>query len=118
MSENLTSAMDDLFPEPLFESPYMPEKKVCLVCGRHRAKSVLYTSINMRPLIPLCEDCASRWNVYGYLILKRIKPGSLVRNLLWWKSFHLFQSPSMFSMINDMRGIVAWSKKMKKFLKK
>lgn len=117
MSENLTSAMDDLFPEPLFESPYMPEKKVCLVCGRHRAKSVLYTSINMRPLIPLCEDCASRWNVYGYLILKRIKPFKLIVSLTWWKLFHPFQQPSVLSIIHDLRGITAWSKKMKKFTK-
>lgn len=109
------SAMDDMFPEPLFESFLLPEKKVCLICGLHVAKSVLYTSINMRPLIPLCVDCASQWNAYGYLILKKIKPRTLIRNLLWWKVFHPFQKPSILSIIRDMRGITAWSKKMKKF---
>jgi hypothetical protein len=117
MSEKQTSAMDDMFPEPLFESFLLSEKKVCLACGKYRAASVLYTSINMRPLIPLCVNCAADWNFYGYLILKRIKPKKLLTNLVFWKLLHPFQSPSILSIIRDLRGIAAWSKRMTKWTK-
>ena len=35
-----------------------------------------------RPIVPLCEDCAARWNFYGYAILTGIRVKSLILNII------------------------------------
>jgi NAD-dependent SIR2 family protein deacetylase len=99
------------FPEPLFEAIFY-SKKVCLVCGQTKASSVLRTTD--RELIPLCKSCSSEWNFYGYYILKKIKPKTLILNLIKFKILHPFHD-NVVSIYKSMKDIQEWAKKMKKF---
>lgn len=100
-------------PEPLFESPLVGSR-LCLRCGKAHAKSLLYSSVNGMPVLPLCRDCVSDWNFYGYCILKSIHPKSLIFNLVKFKIFHPLNSPSAFSLYNDIKNLLRWSNKMRK----
>jgi len=101
-------------PEPLFESA-LHDRKVCLVCARRYAKTVLRTT--EREIVPVCEDCASDWNFYGYQILKRIKPGRLVQRLLAFKLRHPFQRPSLLVVWRDVAALKEWAGKMRKWMR-
>ncbi|MBI3823229.1 MAG: hypothetical protein HY289_11200 [Planctomycetes bacterium] len=101
------------FPDPLYESPYLQTRRMCLVCAQKHAESVLRTTD--REIVPLCKDCAADWNIYGYLILKRIKPGRLIWRTLVFKTLHPFQQPSLRIIWQDMKALQAWAAKMKKW---
>ncbi len=104
--------MDDL-PEPLFESSVVGTR-LCLVCARKLASGVLRTVT--RPVVPLCDDCRADWNFFGYLILKRVKPGRLISNIIKYKVLHPFQAPSSMTIWRDVQGFQEWAMKMKKFM--
>jgi hypothetical protein len=101
------------FPEPLYESTFLSNPRMCLVCARKHAESVLRTTD--QEIVPLCKDCAADWNLYGYLLLKRIKPGQLIRRTAVFKMLHPFQQPSMRTIWHDIKTLRAWAKKMKKW---
>lgn len=101
------------FPEPLFEA-LLYDKKVCLVCGKSKASSVLRTI--EKPLIPICKGCASDWNCYGYAILKKVKPKTLILNLFKFKIMNPFYD-GWVSIYYQLQDIQSWGKKMKKFMK-
>jgi hypothetical protein len=101
------------FPEPLYEATYLQSRRMCLVCARKYAESVLRTT--EKEIVPLCEDCAADWNFYGYLILKRIKPTRLIWRTLGFKILHPFQQPSLRTIWQDIKTLQAWSEKMKKW---
>jgi len=100
------------FPEPLFES-HLQGSRMCLVCARNLADSVLRTT--SREVVPLCKDCAADWNIYGYEILRRIKPKRLIKRTLLFKLQHPFQ-PSARSIVRDIRGLQGWAAKMKRWM--
>jgi hypothetical protein len=102
------------FPEPLFET-HLAKPKVCLVCGRREAEMVLRTTND--EIVPLCRDCSADWNVYGYQILRRIKPGRLIRRLLTFKLRHPFRPPSVAALWRDIDGLKNWARKMKKWMR-
>lgn len=102
------------FPEPLYETTYMQSRRMCLVCARKHAESVLRTT--EKEIVPLCKDCAADWNAYGYSILKRIKPFRLIRRTLVFKILHLFQQPSLRIIWQDIQALQLWAEKMKKWM--
>ena len=110
--------IENMIPEPLYESIYLPTTKVCLICGIHPAKSVLYSSTFGKPIIPICKDCSFGWNFYGYYILKKIKPKRLFWHLVKYKLFHLFRKPSFIDIYRDVNTMLEWSLKMKRLLRK
>jgi len=101
-------------PEPLFEAN-LHQRKVCLVCARKQAEMVLRTTTT--EVVPICGDCSIDWNIYGYEILKRIKPAQLVKRLLLFKLLHPFQRPSMRAIWRDIDGLKVWAAKMKKWMR-
>jgi len=101
------------FPEPLFES-CVEGRRLCLVCARKPARRALWTV--SRPIVPLCEDCRADWNFYGYLILRRIKPGDLILRVIQYKLLHPFQAPSCLAIWRDLRAFQEWAGTMKKFM--
>ncbi|MFL5343105.1 MAG: hypothetical protein ACJ8F7_23485 [Gemmataceae bacterium] len=101
------------FPEPLFEGA-LHRRAVCLACGRRPARSVLRTP--GREVVPLCADCAADWNLYGYQLLKRVRPGPLVRRLLRFKLGHPFRGPSWPALVRDLRGFSDWAKRMRRWM--
>jgi len=100
------------FPEPLYETE-LHGRRVCMACGEKRAVKVLRTT--QREIVPLCEDCSRRWNVHGYQILKRIRPGKLISRLVLFKLLHPFQQPSLCRIWDDLKSFQAWAKKMKRW---
>ena len=101
------------FPEPLFETTPLQSRKMCLVCARKYAESVLRTTD--KEIVPVCRDCAADWNSYGYLILKRITPSRLIWRTLVFKALHPFQQPSLQTIWQDVETLQAWAKMMKKW---
>lgn len=102
------------FPEPLYETTPVHSRKMCLVCAREYAQSVLRTTD--KEIVPLCKDCAADWNIYGYLILKRITPRRLIWRTLLFKALHPFQQPSLRIIWQDVRSLQVWAKKMKQWM--
>jgi hypothetical protein len=100
-------------PEPLYES-HLEEKKMCLVCAKNYASTALRTTD--RIVVPICGDCSTDWNFYGYHILKRIKPARLIRRLIVFKLLRLFRKPSLRTIIRDIKGLQTWAKKMKRWM--
>jgi hypothetical protein len=100
------------FPEPLFESCCMSKRKLCLACGKKEARTVLRTT--ERDVCPLCKDCSADWNFYGYLVLKRIKPLRLIRNIGLFKLMHPWQ-PSLWTIWEDIQSFKQWGEHMRKF---
>jgi|ERR1043166_6209745 hypothetical protein len=100
-------------PDPLFET-FVEGKRLCLVCARQPASRALWT-VN-KQVVPLCPDCVADWNIYGYLILRRIKPRRLVLGILKYKLLHPFQAPSIATIWRDVRGLQEWARQMKKFM--
>lgn len=107
---------DDLFPEPLWETPCFmgSKKKICLVCGSAKATSVLRTSST--EIFPICTGCSFNWNFYGYEIFKKIKPKKLIWSLIKFKLTHPFYD-GIISIYKNFKTIQAWSSKMKRYLK-
>lgn len=106
--------LDDLMPEPLFESFLLPAPKVCLRCASNLATSLLYSPFGMKPVLPLCGRCAADWNVAGYAILKGIKPGSLAWRLAKFKLTHPFSPPSVSEIYRDVQNMLRWAQKMRR----
>ena len=100
------------FPEPLFESTHLTKPKVCLVCGKKQAKTVLRNT--ERDVCPLCVDCSANWNFHGYDILKRVKPLYLLWNIYKFKVMHPFQV-SPLTIWADVKSLQQWGKHMKQF---
>ena len=51
-ARDFAARMEDLTPEPLFESNHLPGPKVCLRCGQERAVSLLASVALYRDLAP------------------------------------------------------------------
>src|SRR5436190_12091509 len=100
------------FPEPLFES-FVEGKRLCLACATRPATRALWTT--REPVVPLCAECVAEWNLHGYLLLKRIKPGQLVTHLIRYKLLRLLSGPPVAVLWQDMRTFMAWGGRMKKF---
>jgi hypothetical protein len=100
------------FPEPLFECCFMTKPKLCLACGEKEARSVLRNT--ERDVCPLCDDCSTDWNFYGYSVLKRIKPLRLMRNICVFKLMHPWQ-PSFWTIWGDIQSFKLWGEHMRKF---
>ena len=107
--------MEEMTPEPLYESFFLPSPKVCLVCGRRPANSALYSGVRL--VVPLCKECAADWNVHGYDILKKVKPKQLVVQLTKYKAMHLWRRPGLIEILKDVTAMARWSKKMKIIMK-
>jgi len=86
---------------------------MCLVCARALAGSVLRTT--NREVVPLCQDCATDWNIYGYEILKRIKPMRLLKRTVLFKLRHPLR-PSLRTILRDIKGLQDWAGKMRKWM--
>jgi len=102
------------FPEPLFESG-LHQPKICLVCARSHATRALRTI--GREIVPICAGCSSDWNLYGYEILKRIKPRRLIQRLLLFKLLHPFRPPSWRTIFRDLGTLKEWARRMKKWMR-
>jgi hypothetical protein len=102
-------------PDPLFESG-LHQRKVCLVCAKQPAETVLRTTT--AEIVPICRDCSIDWNIYGYEILKRIKPPQLIKGLLLFKLLHPFQQPTIMTLRRDIGGLQSWAGKMKKWMRR
>lgn len=113
-AKDYSDRLDDLTPEPLFESFHMPVPKVCLRCGQERATSLLYSPLGMRPVLPLCSNCAAEWNFHGYHILKGLSAKTLVWRLATFKIKHLFSRPSILETSKDLKNLLRWVSKMKR----
>ena len=100
------------FPEPLFES-HCYGNKICLVCGGGKATSALRTTI--QEIFPICKDCSFNWNFYGYYILTKIKPKTLILNLIKFKIIHPLYS-NIFEIYKNLQVIQTWVKKMRKHM--
>jgi hypothetical protein len=98
-------------PEPLYESFLLPSPKVCLVCASRQAHSALYSGTQM--IVPLCQECAADWNLYGYGLLKKVRPQQLILRLAKYKLFHWFSGPGVIEMTRDVKEMARWAKKMK-----
>lgn len=112
----MKTVFDHLFPDTLFETYVFTHgnKKVCLVCGSRKAKSVLRTIT--AEIFPICGDCSFNWNFYGYEIFKKIKPKQLLWNLIKFKLTHPFYD-GIISIYKNLNVIKEWSTKMKKWAK-
>jgi hypothetical protein len=106
---------EDLFPQPLYETTIDANNKVCLICGKDKAIGVLRTI--QKPIIPICKECIINWNWYGYNILKKINPKTLMQNIIKYKVMHWFKIQSIIRCYYDLRDFQIWSKRQKKFLK-
>jgi hypothetical protein len=113
-AKDYSTRIDDSTPEPLFESFHIPTPKVCLRCGQRRATSLLFSTLDMRPVLPLCSNCAADWNIDGYRILKGVSAKTLLWRLLSFKLKHPFSAPSALDIKRDLQGFQRWASKMKK----
>jgi hypothetical protein len=113
-AKEYSARMDDLTPEPLFETFHMPAPKVCLRCGRERASSLLYSPLGMRPVLPLCFNCAADWNFHGYHILKGLSAKTLLWRLATFKLKHPLSRPSILEISQDLKNLLRWVRKMKR----
>jgi hypothetical protein len=68
-------------------------------------------------IVPLCPGCSSRFNIYGYAILREIDPKILKNNLIKFKLMHWFSTPSFLDIYRDSKVFLAWGKKQMKYLK-
>jgi hypothetical protein len=101
-------------PDPLYET-FIWRQSPCLACGKDKAVNVLRTS--SVEIVPICVACTTRWRLYGYGMLKSIKPSTLVWNLLKFKLRHPFYC-SWFKILNDLVLLRLRSTEMLKYLKK
>ena len=110
---------DEMMPEPLFETYHMPgPAKLCLVCGTRRATSALWSASKGRSVVPMCENCARDWNIYGYSILRRVKPAKLFWRLVKYKARHPFGRPTPGDLAADIKELLRWSRKMRRLMGK
>ena len=58
-------------------------------------------------IVPVCEDCSSDWNLYGYLILKRIKPGRDEKLLTAWNGMMIDAMASAGAALEEQRYVNA-----------
>ncbi|MGF1581547.1 MAG: hypothetical protein ACFCD0_19645 [Gemmataceae bacterium] len=110
-SLGLIKQVEDLSPEPLFESAPIYQNHLCLICGSTTARTALQTAKSSKPIVPMCSGCSSQWNTYGYSALKRIKPISLIVSVLKWFLMNPFQRSAVWS---DLRRFLRWQGKMNK----
>lgn len=101
------------FPDPLWEAS-LTSKRLCLVCARHEAKTVLRGI--QEEIIPLCQECSFGWNFYRYQILKRINPLQLITRIIYYKLFRPFSKPSYYTIYQDIRKFQSWVRKMKRWM--
>ena len=113
-AKDYAARMDDLMPEPLFESFDLPTAKVCLRCGQRQAVSILCSSTTMQPVLPLCATCAAEWNFGGYQILKGMDPKKLLWRLMMYKVKRPFRGPSILETKTDVRNLMRRVRKMKR----
>jgi hypothetical protein len=113
-SADAAQRLDDSMPEPLFESPLLPSPKVCLRCGQNRATSLLYSPLGMKPILPLCANCAVDWNNAGYRILKGMDAKILLWRLLKYKLAHPVSPPSIVEIGKDLQALRRWTSKMQR----
>ena len=100
-------------PEPLFEAQ-LHQPNICMVCALRPARSALRTT--EREIVPLCEDCSSNWSLYGYQILKRIEPATLLKRMIAFKLRHPFQQPSWPTLWQNVNRLREWAAKMKRWM--
>jgi hypothetical protein len=113
IGRDLARRMESLTPEPLFETNCIPRRsRLCLVCCECLAKTTLWSSHAGRSIVPMCSNCSSRWNIYGYYILKRLYPLKMIWKLLKYKLTHLFRSPKILDIAFDVTSLLRWSRKM------
>jgi hypothetical protein len=108
---------EDMTLDPLYETYYFPKPKICLVCGRDKAVSGLHSICRNRIIVPLCSNCSFNYNFHGISILNKIKPKELIYNLIKYKFFHWFSSPSLLEIYADLQEFKAWEIKMKRIMK-
>jgi hypothetical protein len=100
------------FPEFLYESFFFDTKRVCLMCGMHKAYSNLCTGNQV--ICPICKDCSGKWNTYGgtlqghVSVMKKIKPLKIIWNIFRYKPL------LMAKATKDFVRFAAWAKKMKR----
>lgn len=99
----------EMMPEPLYEAANLEGEHLCLVCGKNIARSALRSPSVKEPIVPLCSDCSSNWNIYGYLILKGIRPVPLVMKMA---GFFLYKPARRLVVWQDLRNLMRWQKKM------
>lgn len=117
LTKDLKKRTKALTPEMLFESYYLEEKKVCLICCNKIAASTLWSSYSSRSIVPMCEYCSTKWNSYGYYTLKNISVFKTLYGLMKYKLFHFFSKPSFFGIIKDLYHFYCWATKMQKIKK-
>ncbi len=113
----MKTPFDDLFPEPLFESPYFAHgtRRICLVCGSAKAETTLRTVTT--EIFPICGNCSFNWNFYSYDSLKKIKPKQLMWNLAKFKLLHPFYD-NPITIYKSLKRIKRWSTKMAAYMKR
>ena len=113
-AKDFVQRMEEITPEPLYESYLLPSPKVCLTCARGPAHSGLYSG--PRLVVPICKECAADWNFHGYDLLKKVRPKQLLLRLANYKLFHLFSRPGPVEISRDLKEMARWAKKMKVIL--
>lgn len=101
--------MEQLTPDPLFQSGVLGRGHLCFVCGQREAVTSLRTATNPEAVVPLCSHCSSDWNCYGYHILKKIQPMTLIWQLTKWFAWKPWQRNVVWS---DLRHLQKWQGKV------
>jgi len=104
--------------DPLFETNFFNGKHVCLLCASSQATSMLLGA-SLTPVVPMCQSCSARWNMYGYRVLKfdTKKFQMLMFRLFKYKLFHPFSLPTPLGIIRDIVRMIRWGRKMTAFAK-
>jgi len=98
--------MDEMTPEPLFESFHLPRPKICLRCGRSEQLRCC-TRPGHAAGLTLCARCAADWNLSSYAILKGVRANTLTWRLLQFKLKHPFSRPSVSEIYEDVKTCCA-----------
>lgn len=112
MHDNTDAAIDqvkEMFPTPLYESAGIEGTRLCFVCGKKQARTALTAAGRSEPIVPLCTDCSAAWNMYGYLILRRIRPLTLLWNITKFYALNPFRRSGVWG---DLKRLQAWQKRM------
>lgn len=104
-------------PEPLFETFYEAEGRVCLVCCSAASSSALRSVHSGRNVVPICDGCASGWRFHGYYVLKRLGHWSRMWRLFCYKLRHPVGC-SLAAVVADVVGMSRWAKKMSALMKR
>jgi hypothetical protein len=108
-NRGLVGRVDELFPEPLYESAAVSGERLCFLCGDRRARTALMTPSSAEPVVPLCRECSAEWNMYGFRVLRRIRPAALLLKVVKWSIRHPARRAAVWG---DLRRLRKWKRRV------